>query len=186
LVNYSTRANNYAILFSMKNRKISRYAFGLLSSALIIGAIIYIYYAVYCERCPVFRIYFMKEASVSAVDRQLRPDEDPIKKAFDELLAGPRLNEQAKGYTSLIPQGTKLISSRIEKKVAIINLNNKLEEYGGGATHVRGMIAQIVYTATGLQGVEKAWIWVEGKKSVVLGGEGLVLDKPLTREDTGY
>ena len=79
-----------------------------------------------------------------------------------------------------------MLSSRVEKRTAIINFNARLEEYGGGATHVRGMIAQIVYTATGLQGIDKAWIWVEGKKSIVLGGEGLVLDKPLTREDTGY
>jgi hypothetical protein len=186
LVYYSTQGRDCDILFFMAKRRVSRYAFGLLSAALIIGVIIYVYYAVYCERCPIFRIYFIKGADISAVDRSLRPDEDPLKKAFSELLAGPRLNEQAKGWITLIPQGTKLLSSKVEKRVAILNFNSNLQEYGGGATHVRGMVAQIVYTATGLQGIEKAWIWVDGKKVVVLGGEGLVLDKPLTCEDTGY
>jgi len=170
----------------MAKRKFSRYAFGLLSVAIIIGVIIYVYYVVYCERCPIFRVYFIKGAALSAVDRNLRPDEEPLKKVIDELLKGPGLKEQSQGYLTLIPRATKLLGSKIENKVAILNFNGKLEEYGGGAAHVRGMIAQIVYTATGLQGIEKAWIQVEGKKGVVLGGEGLVLDKPLTREDTGY
>ena len=48
---------------------------------------------------------------------------------------------------------------------------------------VEGIVAQLVYTATGLPGVEQAWLWVEGQSEVVLGGEGLVLDHPLSRRD---
>jgi len=45
------------------------------------------------------------------------------------------------------------------------------------------MIGQIVYTITEVPGIKKVWIKMEGEKELVLGGEGLVIDRPLSRED---
>jgi spore germination protein GerM len=54
---------------------------------------------------------------------------------------------------------------------------------GGGSASMTGRVAQILYTATSINPNTNVWIDVEGKRLEVLGGEGLVLDQPLTRQN---
>lgn len=132
------------------------------------------------------KVYFISGDSLVAVERKLLPGEVPLEKAIKELLNGPSQAEVARGVTTQIPVGTKAIGITQKKNIAIVNVNNKIEDYGGGSTRLQGMIEQIVYTATGLPGIEKIWIWEEGKRELVLGGEGLVLDHPLSRGEVGF
>jgi spore germination protein GerM len=46
-----------------------------------------------------------------------------------------------------------------------------------------GRVAQVLYTASSLDPATKVWLEVEGKPLEVLGGEGLMIDQPLTREN---
>jgi spore germination protein GerM len=85
-----------------------------------------------------------------------------------------------------VPRGTRALSFKVRGKTVIVNFSRELEKYGGGSTRLQGMIAQIVYTATDVPGIEKAWIWMEGEKELVLGGEGLILDRPLGRKEVSY
>ena len=132
------------------------------------------------------QIYFFKGAKLTAVNRPITPNEQPLTKAIKELLSGPTKEEAQQGVVSYLPGGTKVSNVRASGRTAIINFNSKLEDYGGGTARVEGMIAQIVYTTTGISGIDKAWIWMNGEKEIVLGGEGLVLDKPLGRADISY
>ncbi len=45
-----------------------------------------------------------------------------------------------------------------------------------------GRLAQILYTATTLEPDAPVWLSVEGKPLEVLGGEGLLLEQPLSRD----
>ena len=129
------------------------------------------------------RVYFIKQDKLFPVERKVvvgRTKEDSALKA---LVAGPSKEEAAKGIFSHVPPATKVKAVSVEDGIAFVNFSEELNQYGGGAEKVRSMIAQVVYTLTDLPKVKKARILVEGKSEVVLGGEGYVIDKPLTRRD---
>jgi spore germination protein GerM len=168
-------------------KKTRRKLFVFISTLVIIGAAAAgIYFFLNQTKSPTVSVYFFKGSSLVAVKRTIGADEAPLNKALHALLQGPDLKEAGRGIISEIPSGTKILGIKAEKKLATINFNDKLELYGGGAAKIQGIIAQIVYTATSIKGINKVWIWVNGKKEVVLGGEGLVLDRPLSRRDIRY
>jgi spore germination protein GerM len=134
-------------------------------------------------KASTIKTYFYKEEKLFAVERKQNPGQSPLKQAIEELLAGPTQPEQNDGVSTMLPSGVRVIQTKTDKSVAIVDLSRQLEDYGGGSTKVEGLVAQIVYTATEIPGIDKAWIWVEGQHEVVLGGEGLVLDHPLGRQD---
>jgi spore germination protein GerM len=173
----------------MVHRRQKKIPPGLIAAALIllaaIAAIVYYLSAPRQEQRATIKIYLTKGDRLVEVERPLVAKAPPLNSAMDALLSGPTEAEKAAGITTLIPTGARVLHQRVRDGVAIIDFNPKLENYGGGSARVEAMIAQIVYTATAVPGVEKAWIWVEGKKEIVLGGEGLVLDKPLGRSDLG-
>ncbi len=156
---------------------------GLAALGAIAGAL---YYFTLAEKSgPSLTVYFSRGERLAPVRRPLRPEQAPLKAALAELLAGPSPAERAQGIETLIPPGTRTVAVKTEGQTALIVFNRKLENYGGGSARVEGMIAQIVYTATEVPGVAKVWIKMSGEKELVLGGEGLVIDRPLSRGEVG-
>ena len=137
-------------------------------------------------KTPTIKVYFLKGSGIEAVERAQRQDRPPLKQAMDELLAGPRPEEAATGHITEIPPGTKVVALKAERGLAVLFFNDRLEDYGGGTAKVQALVAQIVYTATAIPGIEKALIRIQGRKEVVLGGEGLVIDRPLGRRDLSF
>lgn len=135
---------------------------------------------------PSLKIYFLKGEKLQAVARSLAEGEDPIKAAARELMRGPNLKERNSGIFTEIPKKAKILKGAKENGILAVNFNQELSRYGGGSARVQGLIAQIVYTFTEIPGITKVRILVEGKGEVVLGGEGLVVDKPLSREDVKF
>ena len=97
--------------------------------------------------------------------------------AFKGLLTGPA----DPAFTTTIPQGTELRNVALEADGVHVDLSKEFTA-GGGSASMTGRVAQILYTASSLDPAAKVWIEVEGKPLEVLGGEGIVLDQPLTRE----
>ncbi|MFN6483250.1 MULTISPECIES: GerMN domain-containing protein [unclassified Nostoc] len=100
-----------------------------------------------------------------------------LEAAFQSLLAGPTEGTDS----TTIPKGTKLLGLKAEKDEVRVNLSEDFTS-GGGSTSMMGRIGQVVYTATTLNPKAKVYIDVNGKPLDVLGGEGLELQQPLTRE----
>ncbi|MFH1387176.1 MAG: GerMN domain-containing protein [bacterium] len=129
------------------------------------------------------RVYFIKEGRVAPVVRELAPDENPLRKVINELLKGPTNEERKEGYITGIPKECRALNITVNGGAAQIIFNQKLEEFSGGAGKVETMLAQIVYTATEIPGINKVLIKIKGRSEIVLGGEGLVLDRPLSRSE---
>jgi spore germination protein GerM len=171
----------------MARKRAKKGRFALLIALLVAGAVIaalaLYYYKPPAPERQTIGLYFTKGDALVRVERPLLSGEQRLNKAINELLGGPNDAERARGLTTLLPRGARVLHLRIRGGTAIIDFNRKLEDYGGGSARIEGIIAQIVYTATEIPGITKAWIWIEGNREVVLGGEGLVLDRPLGRED---
>ncbi|TAE53822.1 MAG: spore germination protein [Nostocales cyanobacterium] len=128
-------------------------------------------------------IYWLKptENSFKLVAQPLQiaaaQPQEILETAFKTLLAGPTEGTNS----TTIPQTTKLLSLKVENDQVHVNLSNDFTSGGGSASMV-GRVGQIVYTATALNPDAKVYIEVDGKPLEVLGGEGVEVQQPLTRE----
>jgi germination protein M len=68
--------------------------------------------------------------------------------ALAELLKGPVGAEKQEGMTTAIPEGTRLISYRVENGKATADFSGELKNYGGGSARVQAIINQITSTVT--------------------------------------
>ncbi|WP_204104273.1 MULTISPECIES: GerMN domain-containing protein [Spirulina sp. CCY15215] len=116
----------------------------------------------------------------STVDIEVKTDSSPeaiLENAMQQLLAGP----QSDRHATTIPEGTKLRNVTLKSDGVHVNLSEEFS-LGGGTASMTGRVAQILYTATSLNPDGKVWLEMEGEPIEVLGGEGLLLDQPLTRQ----
>ena len=104
-------------------------------------------------------------------------DGSKIKFAIDSLIMGPKPDEKIRGVYSEIPFGTRVISITERSEGIIINLSYEFET-GGGTDSIYKRIYQLIKTAK--RNTEKpVYLYIEGHKADVIGGEGIMLNQPL-------
>ncbi|MFP5487515.1 MAG: GerMN domain-containing protein [Acidimicrobiia bacterium] len=96
---------------------------------------------------------------------------------IEVLLAGPNDDELAAQYSSFIPPTTELISSRTQGQVITINLSGGITELSG--QNLAQAVAQIVYTASELDGVEAVQLRVDGEELAWPKANGETTSEPL-------
>ncbi|ESA37452.1 spore germination protein [Leptolyngbya sp. Heron Island J] len=83
-----------------------------------------------------------------------------------------------------IPKDTQLLSLTITPKGIYINLSQEFAE-GGGSSSIIYRVAQVIYTVTSLDPDAAVYLSVAGHlidEAYPLGGEGLILEQPVTRQ----
>jgi hypothetical protein len=102
--------------------------------------------------------------------------------ALESLLEGPDSFEEDYGLHTAIPDGTQLLGLEIDGSIARVDLTSEFES-GGGSLSMQTRLAQVVYTITQFPTVKGVVFSLDGEPIDVLGGEGVLLDHPLTRRD---
>jgi spore germination protein GerM len=127
-------------------------------------------------------VYFFQKEKLIPVSRELPTNENPVMIAIDQLLRGPNEQEVANGFTTKIQAGTRSRNVDVEGHTAIVDFNSSLVEFDGGTDEAKGIVAQIVYTATDVRGVKQVILKLQGSDQFIM-GPGYVIDHPLTRDD---
>jgi germination protein M len=102
--------------------------------------------------------------------------------ALEALLEGPDSFERDYGLSSAVPDGTQLLGLTIADGIARVDLTSEFES-GGGSASMQMRLAQVVYTITQFPTVKGVVFSLDGEPIEVLGGEGIIIDHPLTRRD---
>ena len=102
--------------------------------------------------------------------------------ALEALLEGPYAFEDGYGLSTAIPEGTQLLGLAIDGGIARVDLTSEFES-GGGSASMQTRLAQVVYTLTQFPTVDGVVFSLDGEPIDVLGGEGVIIDHPLARND---
>lgn len=109
-----------------------------------------------------------------------RTDGTKLKVSIEDLLAGPSKEETARGIYSEIPSGTKLISLVENPDKIVINLSSDFEQ-GGGTDGLYKRLFQLIKTANKNTTLD-VYLYINGKQVDVIGGEGIMLNQPLSEK----
>lgn len=120
------------------------------------------------------------QSTITFVPRQLA---DPIPSADTQLkqALNALLSESVppNGSTA-IPANTRLLNLTQTSQGITIDLSQEFME-GGGSSSMIARLGQVIYTASSLDPNQAIWLLVEGEPLTVLGGEGLIIEQPITR-----
>lgn len=115
-------------------------------------------------------------APVEVETKQEDSAQQALELAFQQLVSGPESNN----VVSEIPEGTQLLGVTERENGVYVNLSEEFQ-FGGGSMSMTGRLAQVIYTATSINPDTQVWLEIDGNLLEVLGGEGLILDQPMTR-----
>lgn len=103
--------------------------------------------------------------------------------ALEALLAGPTNAEAEHDIITNIPENTTLKSCKIEGDTAFLDFSSEFEINSFGRDSAMLQLKQIVFTATEYSDIKKVQFLINGENRTYLGGDGIVIGKPLSRDD---
>jgi spore germination protein GerM len=81
------------------------------------------------------------------------------------------------------PPGTRVMGVAVDGATATVDLSKDVERQAGGSFGENGEFKSLVYTVTGVGGIDAVQITVDGARLETLPGGHLELDQPLHRSD---
>lgn len=130
-------------------------------------------------------IYFIgknnkNEEVYKAVKRVYNKDVDgsKIRFAVNSLIRGPKPAEQQRGVYTEIPVGASVINITEMSDKVVVNVNSSFVN-GGGTESLYKRLYQLIKTVN-LNSKIPVYLFVDGQKADVVGGEGIMLTQPLS------
>jgi germination protein M len=125
------------------------------------------------------KLYLLRNEQLATVHRDVAGPA-VLRETLVALLAGPTAAELASGLHSEVPGETELLDVALADGTATVDVSSEFES-GGGSLSMTARVAQVVFTATQFDNVERVLFLMDGAPIEFLGGEGLVLVDPQTR-----
>ncbi len=132
-------------------------------------------------------VYFLRGERLGAATRDVHAGAGGLTAATDgavnvvrDLLSGPTATERAAGLSTAIPAGTTVNDLSVAHGVVTVDLSAQFVT-GGGSLSMQERVAQVVSTLTGLPDIDRVSFSIAGKHVTTIGGEGLIVDPPVTR-----
>ena len=119
------------------------------------------------------------------VERRISYTDSPMTQTIETLISGPTIEELNMGLLNLIPKGTELLSARVQNGTAYLNFNEAFRFNPMGVEGFLAQLQQIVFSSTEFDTVERVQILIDGSERAYLGGEGVYIGEPLSRESFG-
>jgi hypothetical protein len=126
------------------------------------------------------RVYFLEGEKLAVSGRTVPATKAVARAAVLQLISGPSPADRARGLTTCVPVGTRLLGLSIRDGTATVDLTSAFAS-GGGSLSMRARLAQLTYTLTQFPTVARARLAMDGRVVKVFGHEGIVLDHPLAR-----
>lgn len=130
-------------------------------------------------------IYFIgknehNEEVYKAVKREYNKDIDgsKLKFAITSLIRGPKPEEKQRGVYTEIPVNSEVININEQSDKIIVNLNSAFVT-GGGTDSLYKRLYQLIKTAK-LNSAIPVYLYIDGQRADVVGGEGIMLTQPLS------
>ena len=95
--------------------------------------------------------------------------------AIKELILAPSKWEKTKGFTSEIPQSTKILSVREDENSIRIDLSSDFEA-GGGTESTYTRVKQLIKTANS-NTKTPTYLYINGRQVNVIGGDGIMIKR---------
>lgn len=120
------------------------------------------------------------EEVYKAVKRQYSKDIDgtKIKFAVQSLVNGPKPEEKLRGVYTEIPHAAQVINISEFHDRVIVNMNSSFVNEGG-ADSLYKRLYQLIKTVN-LNSDIPVYLYIDGHKADVLGGEGMMINQPLS------
>ena len=128
-------------------------------------------------------IYYtnLSDGELRCLYKEVPQGEAKFNYAIKSLLAGPTIKEINQGYSSEIPKGTKLLGMKDTDKAYIINISDEFQ-YGGGTESQYLRLNQLIKTVVSLKLDKPVYLYLNGRKAEVIGGEGIQITQPLSEK----
>lgn len=130
-------------------------------------------------------VYFIgknehNEEVYKAVKRVYNKDVDgsKIRYSVNCLIRGPRPEEKQKGVYTEIPQSSQIINITETSDKVVVNLNSAFVN-GGGTESLYKRLYQLIKTVK-LNTNLPVYLFIDGQRADVVGGEGIMLSQPLS------
>jgi hypothetical protein len=129
-------------------------------------------------------VYFALDERAAPVRRFVDPmSTGLLAGTFEAWLEGPTPHEQAAGYGTMVPAGTRLLNASYEDDLVVVDLSGEFAS-GGGSAAVIFRLAELVMTAYSAVIIpDGVVLMIDGQVVEMFTGEGIVIDGPLTMDD---